>query len=154
MGHDCVSLPRDWGLRRLKTQGGKRSANSPVGNKYFQKECGVSGTQHRLARRPLMQGLSPSTPGWEKCLETFIALSSFNRPHSLLHTQKHSLGCAFLVSMSYPLVILLCVGLLLQTVRAVVMGKLADDKICGDAECSCKSEDEMTVQFVLKSVTC
>ncbi|XP_022042836.1 otoraplin [Acanthochromis polyacanthus] len=38
--------------------------------------------------------------------------------------------------MSYPLVILLCVGLLHQTARAVVMDKLADNKICGDAECS------------------
>ncbi|XP_068996030.1 otoraplin-like [Embiotoca jacksoni] len=38
--------------------------------------------------------------------------------------------------MSYPLVILLCVGLLHQTARAVFMDKLADDKICGDAECS------------------
>ncbi|XP_070697598.1 otoraplin-like [Pempheris klunzingeri] len=38
--------------------------------------------------------------------------------------------------MSYPLVILLCVGLLHQTTRAVLMDKLADSKICGDAECS------------------
>ncbi|XP_022619515.1 otoraplin [Seriola dumerili] len=38
--------------------------------------------------------------------------------------------------MSYPLVILLCVGLLHQTARAVIMDKLADNKICGDAECS------------------
>ncbi|XP_042358304.1 otoraplin-like [Plectropomus leopardus] len=38
--------------------------------------------------------------------------------------------------MSYSLVILLCVGLLHQTARAVHMDKLADNKICGDAECS------------------
>ncbi|KAM6916693.1 otoraplin-like [Xenentodon cancila] len=38
--------------------------------------------------------------------------------------------------MSYPLVILLCVGLLDQTARAVRMDKLADSKLCGDAECS------------------
>ncbi|XP_030297657.1 otoraplin isoform X2 [Sparus aurata] len=38
--------------------------------------------------------------------------------------------------MSYPLVILLCVGLLHPTARAVLMDKLADNKICGDAECS------------------
>ncbi|KAG7216274.1 hypothetical protein INR49_021677 [Caranx melampygus] len=38
--------------------------------------------------------------------------------------------------MSYPLVFLLCVGLLQQTTRAVIMDKLADSKICGDAECS------------------
>ncbi|KAA8583727.1 hypothetical protein FQN60_014935 [Etheostoma spectabile] len=38
--------------------------------------------------------------------------------------------------MSFPLVILLCVGLLHQTARAVLMDKLADNKICGDAECS------------------
>uniref|UniRef100_A0A4W6DFQ1 Otoraplin n=1 Tax=Lates calcarifer TaxID=8187 RepID=A0A4W6DFQ1_LATCA len=38
--------------------------------------------------------------------------------------------------MSYPLVILLCVGLLHQTARAAIMDKLADNKICGDAECS------------------
>ncbi|XP_038593222.1 otoraplin-like [Micropterus salmoides] len=38
--------------------------------------------------------------------------------------------------MSYPLVILLCVGLLHQTARAVLMDKLADNKICGDADCS------------------
>uniref|UniRef100_A0A669BU13 Otoraplin n=1 Tax=Oreochromis niloticus TaxID=8128 RepID=A0A669BU13_ORENI len=38
--------------------------------------------------------------------------------------------------MGYPLVILLCVGLLHQTTRAVLMDKLADQKICGDAECS------------------
>ncbi|XP_010743889.2 otoraplin [Larimichthys crocea] len=38
--------------------------------------------------------------------------------------------------MSYPLVILFCVGLLHQTARAVVMDKLSDNKICGDAECS------------------
>ncbi|XP_073338505.1 otoraplin-like [Pagrus major] len=38
--------------------------------------------------------------------------------------------------MSYPLVILLCVGLLHQTARAVLMDKLGDNKICGDAECS------------------
>ncbi|XP_034755070.1 otoraplin-like [Etheostoma cragini] len=38
--------------------------------------------------------------------------------------------------MSFPLLILLCVGLLHQTARAVLMDKLADNKICGDAECS------------------
>ncbi|KAM6996997.1 otoraplin-like [Tautogolabrus adspersus] len=38
--------------------------------------------------------------------------------------------------MSYPLVILLCVGLLQQTARAVRMDKLADSKTCGDSECS------------------
>ncbi|KAM7385504.1 hypothetical protein PAMP_001586 [Pampus punctatissimus] len=38
--------------------------------------------------------------------------------------------------MSYPLMILLCVGLLHQTSSAVLMDKLADNKICGDAECS------------------
>ncbi|XP_008277755.1 otoraplin [Stegastes partitus] len=38
--------------------------------------------------------------------------------------------------MSYPLVILLCVGLLHQTARAVKMDKIADEKICGDAECT------------------
>ncbi|AWP13904.1 putative otoraplin [Scophthalmus maximus] len=38
--------------------------------------------------------------------------------------------------MGYPLVILLCVGLLHQHAWAVVMDKLAGDKICGDAECS------------------
>ncbi|XP_037637668.1 otoraplin-like [Sebastes umbrosus] len=38
--------------------------------------------------------------------------------------------------MNYPLVILFCVGLLHQTARAVRMDKLADNKICGDAECS------------------
>uniref|UniRef100_A0A8C4GWV4 Otoraplin n=2 Tax=Dicentrarchus labrax TaxID=13489 RepID=A0A8C4GWV4_DICLA len=50
--------------------------------------------------------------------------------------ELHSLGSALSVSMSYPLVILLCVGLLHQTARAVLMDKLADNKICGDAECS------------------
>ncbi|XP_034537714.1 otoraplin-like [Notolabrus celidotus] len=38
--------------------------------------------------------------------------------------------------MAYPLVILLCVGLLHQTAQAVRMDKLADNKTCGDAECS------------------
>ncbi|TDH01340.1 hypothetical protein EPR50_G00179280 [Perca flavescens] len=38
--------------------------------------------------------------------------------------------------MSCALVILLFVGLLHQTARAVYMDKLADNKICGDAECS------------------
>ncbi|XP_029377514.1 otoraplin [Echeneis naucrates] len=38
--------------------------------------------------------------------------------------------------MSYPLVILLCVGLLHQYARAATMDKLADNKICGDTECS------------------
>ncbi|XP_031162661.1 otoraplin [Sander lucioperca] len=38
--------------------------------------------------------------------------------------------------MNCPLVILLCVGLLHQTARAVHMEKLADNKICGDADCS------------------
>ncbi|XP_041645983.1 otoraplin-like [Cheilinus undulatus] len=38
--------------------------------------------------------------------------------------------------MSYPLVILLCVGLLHQTTRAIQMDKLADSKSCADAECS------------------
>ncbi|KAM7408617.1 hypothetical protein PAMA_002368 [Pampus argenteus] len=38
--------------------------------------------------------------------------------------------------MSYPLMILLCVGLLHQTSSAVLMDKLADNKTCGDAECS------------------
>ncbi|XP_041803114.1 otoraplin-like [Chelmon rostratus] len=38
--------------------------------------------------------------------------------------------------MGYPVVILLCLGLLHQTARAVLMDKLADIKICGDAECS------------------
>ncbi|XP_047459406.1 otoraplin-like [Mugil cephalus] len=40
------------------------------------------------------------------------------------------------VSMSYPLLILFCVGLLHQNARAVLMDKLADSKLCGDAECS------------------
>ncbi|XP_058507459.1 otoraplin-like isoform X2 [Solea solea] len=35
-----------------------------------------------------------------------------------------------------PLVFVLCVGLLQHTARAVVMDKLADDKMCGDEECS------------------
>ncbi|XP_075997798.1 otoraplin-like [Genypterus blacodes] len=38
--------------------------------------------------------------------------------------------------MSYPLVILLCVATLQQTSRAVLMDKLADNKLCADAECS------------------
>lgn len=38
--------------------------------------------------------------------------------------------------MSYRLVSLLFFGLLHQTTMAVLMGKLADHKICGDAECS------------------
>ncbi|XP_068424786.1 otoraplin-like [Clinocottus analis] len=52
-----------------------------------------------------------------------------------MHTQ-HSVASALSVSMSYSLGILLCVGLLHQTVSAVSMDKLADNKICGDAECS------------------
>ncbi|XP_042289238.1 otoraplin-like isoform X1 [Thunnus maccoyii] len=38
--------------------------------------------------------------------------------------------------MNYSLVILFCVGLLHQTTNAVLMDKLGDNKICGDAECS------------------
>ncbi|XP_030012079.1 otoraplin [Sphaeramia orbicularis] len=38
--------------------------------------------------------------------------------------------------MSYPLVILLCMGLFHPTSKAVLMDKLADNKNCGDAECS------------------
>uniref|UniRef100_A0A8C7YUR1 Uncharacterized protein n=1 Tax=Oryzias sinensis TaxID=183150 RepID=A0A8C7YUR1_9TELE len=38
--------------------------------------------------------------------------------------------------MHYSLGILLCVGLLHQTASAVFMDKLAEKKICGDAECS------------------
>ncbi|TNN78525.1 Otoraplin [Liparis tanakae] len=38
--------------------------------------------------------------------------------------------------MTYSLGILLCVGLLHTTARAIRMDKLADNKICGDAECS------------------
>ncbi|KAM3863133.1 otoraplin-like [Diretmus argenteus] len=38
--------------------------------------------------------------------------------------------------MNSPLVILLCVGLLYQTSSAVRMGKLAENKLCADAECS------------------
>ncbi|XP_056291684.1 otoraplin-like isoform X3 [Pseudoliparis swirei] len=38
--------------------------------------------------------------------------------------------------MTYSLGILLCVGLLHPIVRAIRMDKLADTKICGDAECS------------------
>ncbi|KAK2921805.1 otoraplin-like [Channa argus] len=38
--------------------------------------------------------------------------------------------------MWYPLVILLCVGLLHQTSWGFHMDKLADKKLCGDAECS------------------
>lgn len=56
-----------------------------------------------------------------------------------LRTQ-HSLRSALSVSMTYSLGILLCVGLLHPIVRAIRMDKLADTKICGDAECSCKSE--------------
>ncbi|XP_054456734.1 otoraplin-like [Anoplopoma fimbria] len=52
-----------------------------------------------------------------------------------MHAQQ-SLGSALSVSMSFSLVILLFVGLLHQTTRAVLMDKLADNKICGDAECS------------------
>nr|XP_020459677.1 otoraplin [Monopterus albus] len=51
-----------------------------------------------------------------------------------MHNQ-HSLGSAPLISMNYPLMILLCVGLLHQTC-VVRLDKLADSKICGDAECS------------------
>lgn len=70
-------------------------------------------------------------------------------PHLHTHTQ-HSLGSALSGSMSYPLVILLCVGLLHPTARAVLMDKLADNKICGDAECSCKSEH---AHFILRIIT-
>ncbi|XP_037321297.1 otoraplin-like isoform X2 [Pungitius pungitius] len=38
--------------------------------------------------------------------------------------------------MNYSLGFLLCVALLHQTAKAVHMDKLADNKICGDAECS------------------
>ncbi|XP_029926540.1 otoraplin [Myripristis murdjan] len=38
--------------------------------------------------------------------------------------------------MNYLLVILLGVGLLYQTSSAVLMDKLADNKLCADAECS------------------
>ncbi|KAF6716473.1 Otoraplin [Oryzias melastigma] len=38
--------------------------------------------------------------------------------------------------MNYSLGVLLCVGLLHQTAWSVFMDKLADKKICGDAECS------------------
>ncbi|XP_026165539.1 otoraplin [Mastacembelus armatus] len=38
--------------------------------------------------------------------------------------------------MNSPLVILVCMGLLHQTSRAVHLDKLADNKICGDADCS------------------
>ncbi|XP_062257374.1 otoraplin-like [Platichthys flesus] len=80
-----------------------------------------------------MQGLSPSTPGWEKCLETYSL--KFLQPSTFTFAHTYKTLCC-LVSMNYPLVILLCVGLLHQTVRAVVMDKLADNKICGEAECS------------------
>ncbi|KAM9848243.1 otoraplin-like [Aulostomus maculatus] len=40
------------------------------------------------------------------------------------------------MKMNYPLVILLCVGLLHQTSKAILMDKLANKKSCGDAECS------------------
>lgn len=116
------------------------------------RECGMYATQHRLARRPMMQGRHPFSPGWEMCFWIFIALflqTSTFYTRIYTHTQ-HSLGSALSGSMSYPLVILLCVGLLHPTARAVLMDKLADNKICGDAECSCKSEH---VHFILRIIT-
>ncbi|XP_028279334.1 otoraplin-like [Parambassis ranga] len=51
--------------------------------------------------------------------------------------QKNNfLRSSLLVNMNFPLLVLFCVGLLHQTTRAVFMDKLADNKICGDAECS------------------
>ncbi|XP_037542469.1 otoraplin-like [Nematolebias whitei] len=38
--------------------------------------------------------------------------------------------------MDFSLVVLFCVGLLHQSTEAVLMDKLADSKICKDAECS------------------
>ncbi|XP_061694058.1 otoraplin-like isoform X2 [Syngnathoides biaculeatus] len=38
--------------------------------------------------------------------------------------------------MRYPLVLVFCAGMLRRTSDAVLMEKLADEKICGDAECS------------------
>ncbi|XP_077438301.1 otoraplin-like isoform X2 [Vanacampus margaritifer] len=38
--------------------------------------------------------------------------------------------------MRHPLVLMLCVGMLYRISEAVLMEKLADNKICGDAECS------------------
>lgn len=52
-----------------------------------------------------------------------------------MHT-PHFLSSALLVGMNYSLGFLLCMGLLQTTARAVRMDKLADNKICGDAECS------------------
>lgn len=71
--------------------------------------------------------------------EVFWDFYSLKRPHSHPHSHITLPWFALSVSMSYPLVILLCVGLLHQAARAVRMDKLADNKICGDAECSCKS---------------
>ena len=41
--------------------------------------------------------------------------------------------------MTCSLGILLCVAVLLRTSQPLIMDKLADSKICADAECSCKS---------------
>lgn len=129
----------------------RKDSQLPCG-KWIVLECGMYATQHRLARRPMMQGRHPFSPGWEMCFWIFIALflqTSTFYTRIYTHTQ-HSLGSALSGSMSYPLVILLCVGLLHPTARAVLMDKLADNKICGDAECSCKSEH---AHFILRIIT-
>ena len=139
--------------KRLRFESGekKKSANSPVG-KWLVPECVISESQHWLASKPLMPGLSPFSPVLEKCFGIFTALSSFK--HQQSHHTQHSLVPALSVSMSYPLAILLCVGLLHQTARAVMMDKLADNKICGDAECSCKSGQEREAWHSVQSVSC
>lgn len=66
-------------------------------------------------------------PLFEKFPLRFLQLSTTAYTHTRL-----------LFNMRHLLVLLLCVGILNHISESLLMEKLADNKMCGDAECSCK----------------
>lgn len=95
-------------------------------------------------------GLCPSCTGWETFRDFHLISFSLN---SIKVRQTSTLATSpvfFLlwVSMISSLLLLFGAGLLHHTAGVTHMDKLADNKICGDAECSSKSGPEKIVTSV------
>lgn len=129
----------------------EKAANSLVSNEYFHSVI-LPKLNTDWTEGPWCRGSAHSTLPW---VLGYLQLKVSSEIHT--HVRTTTFYCsswALLVRMSYPLVILLCVALLQQTSRGVPMDKLADHKLCADAECSCKSGEHEGEAWVCPASFC
>lgn len=105
------------------------------------RECGIPTSQHWLVGQLMMPGSAHPALA-EKHLDFFLSFFFFlnNIRDPQTSTRTTSPAASLVASMISPLLLLLAAGLLHHTAGVTRMEKLADNKICGDAECSSKSE--------------